>query len=88
MSAAPNPESRRIRRFHFGALPGDPLIDQLLSVLRQAGAAGMTRTQIHRRIGSDRGGALITRALSVLEQSGKAKRVARPGSWAEVWAAV
>jgi hypothetical protein len=79
-----------MRRYFFGTAPDDRLIDQLLLGLRQAGGAGMTRTQIRRLLGSGGGGAVISRALSILEQQGRTKKTQpkRPRRFPEIWTAV
>jgi hypothetical protein len=61
----------------FGAMLGDPVTDALLIALRQARSAGMSRTQIRDLFGRNHSGVWITRALSTLEQQGKAKRTIR-----------
>jgi hypothetical protein len=71
---------------------GDPVTDELLIALRQAGSAGMSRTQIRDLYGRNQSGAWITRALSTLERQHKAKKTIRTtgvqGRPGEIWAAI
>jgi hypothetical protein len=61
-------------RFIFGDMLGDPVADDILRALRQAGAAGMTRTAIRDLFGRNRSGNQIGRALHNLEASKKARK--------------
>jgi hypothetical protein len=54
----------------FGDSLGDPVADDILRALRQAGSAGMTRTAIHDLFGRHRGGERIGVALGMLATKG------------------
>jgi hypothetical protein len=54
-------------RYIFGERLGDPMADELLSVLRSS-STGMTRTEIMNWFGRNKKGAEIERALHVLER--------------------
>jgi hypothetical protein len=81
-------------RFIFGEALGDPLADELLRLLRQAGREGMTRTAIREAFSRNRGSDEITRALNALAEAGLA-RMSQPdaepgqrGRRPETWYAV
>lgn len=64
-------------RYVFGDTLGDPVADEILLALRQAGAGGMSRTQLRDLFGRNRSGEQIGRALGALERARKAKREIR-----------
>jgi hypothetical protein len=77
-------------RHIWGDSLGDPVADEIQRVLRQAGAGGKTRTELHHLFGRHRSADQIGRALSRLATAGKAKAVPRSdtgGRPAEVWLA-
>ena len=61
-------------RFLFGTSLGDPVADEILSSLRGAGNAGVTRTELRDLFARHRGVAEIGRALDLLERHGLAYR--------------
>jgi hypothetical protein len=73
----------------FGDLLGNPIADEILRALRQAGASGMTRKQISEELFQrHRSSEQIQFALDLLTESGKARSVKRSdtgGRPAEVW---
>jgi hypothetical protein len=71
----------------FGATLGDPLADELLRLLRQAGAQGMTRAMIYDALGRNVGRAAISQALARLQREGHARSAAMStgGRPAETW---
>jgi hypothetical protein len=75
-------------RYIWGDALGDPIADEIQRVLRQAGACGKTRTELHHLFGRHRSADEIGRALARLATAGKATPVPRPGTGgrpAEVW---
>lgn len=60
-------------RFIFGDALGDPVADEILKALREAGDAGLTRTQIRDLFGRNRSTSEITRALQRLIEAGMAE---------------
>jgi hypothetical protein len=77
-------------RYIWGDALGDPTADEILRVLRQAGAAGKTRTELHHLFGRHRSANEISRALARLTAAGKATALLRSdtgGRPAEVWLA-
>jgi hypothetical protein len=76
-------------RYVFSDMLGDPVADEILIALRRAGAVGMTRTQIRDLFSRNQSGNGIARALTILEQRGKAKQTFRQtkGRPAETWTA-
>jgi hypothetical protein len=74
-------------RYIFGDALGDPIADEILRALRQAGSDGMTRTQIRDLFGRHRSAERLGLALSTLARHDKAKTVPRDtgGRPAEVW---
>ena len=62
-------------RFIFGNSLGDPVADEILKALREAGKAGLTRTDISNYFGRNKGASEIARALNVLAERGLARRV-------------
>jgi hypothetical protein len=60
-------------RYIFGDSTGDPLADDLLRLLRSAGKAGMTRTEIGNYLGRHQSGNRISQALEILLQAKRAK---------------
>src|SRR5262249_23290050 len=73
----------------FGDVVGDPLADELLRALREAGAGGLTRNEIRERFAHHRSAADLTRALTVLLDQHLAAPVkeATKGRPAERWVA-
>jgi len=59
--------------FSDSVILGDPDADAILRALRQAGSAGLSRTEISNLFGRHRSAAKIERALAFLLQRGKAK---------------
>lgn len=74
----------------FGDVLGDPVADEILVALRQAGNSGLTRTQIRDLFGRNQNGARIAQALVTLERGRKAKKVMTQtsGRSAETWFAL
>jgi hypothetical protein len=74
-------------RYIFGDTLGDPIADEILRALRQAGDSGMTRTQLRDLFGRNRSGDRIELALATLARYGKAKPITRNtgGRPAELW---
>jgi hypothetical protein len=75
-------------RYIWGDTLGDPVADEILRSLRQAGDDGMSRTDIRDLFGRHRGGDQIGRALSVLAERGLARRIKRDGTGgrpSEIW---
>jgi hypothetical protein len=72
----------------WGDALGDPVADEILRALHQAGAAGRTRTELRDLFGRHRNAEEIGRALAALAASGKATRIMRAdtgGRPAELW---
>jgi hypothetical protein len=67
-------------RYVFGDALGDPVADEILHSLREAGVAGMTRTQIRDLFGRNRDSDQISRALAALRRAGKARQEMRKGN--------
>lgn len=61
-------------RYIFGDALGDPIADELLRALRNAGSAGMTRTEIRDLFKRHRGAEQIGRVLSLLLEYGYVRR--------------
>jgi hypothetical protein len=75
-------------QYIWGDALGDPVADEILRALRQAGAAGRTRTELRDLFGRHRGADEIGRALAQLAAAGKAQRIIRDdtgGRPAELW---
>jgi hypothetical protein len=75
-------------RYIWGDTLGDPIADESLRALRQAGDDGMSRTDIRDLFGRHRGADQIGRALGVLAERGLARRVMRSstgGRPGEIW---
>jgi hypothetical protein len=76
-------------RLVFGAEPEDPLVGRVLAVLQAAGAAGMTRTELHHALHRNVPGAKLVAALGTLRVRHAAyyERVEShgPGAPAERW---
>ncbi len=74
----------------FGDALGDPVADEILRMLRQAGDEGVTRTQIRDWFGRNKQVGHIERALELIEKLGlatKRKQAGTGGRAAEVWRA-
>jgi hypothetical protein len=73
----------------FGDALGDPIADEILRALRQAGEEGMSRTGIRDLFDRHQSAEQIRRALLFLATAGRARLVTRatPGRPAEVWIA-
>ena len=71
----------------FGDMLGDPVADEILLALRQAGSAGMTRTAIRDLFGRHRSADRIGVALGLLMTKGRARPESRTtgGRPVEVW---
>jgi len=74
----------------FGAALGDPVADEIMRALVQAGSAGMTRTAIRDLFGRHRSGERIGMALSLLITKGRARMEEKTtgGRPSETWFAV
>jgi hypothetical protein len=74
----------------FGSSLGDPVADELLQALQQAGGAGMSRTAISDLFGRNRTKDRIGAALALLLKRGKAKGEMQTtgGRAAEIWFAL
>ena len=76
-------------KYIFGDALGDPVADELLCALRQAGPDGMTRTDLRDLF--QHHSQRLARALALLHKHGKArcrKRTGTGGRAAEIWVAV
>jgi hypothetical protein len=73
----------------FGDALGDPVADEILAALRQAGSDGMTRTAISHLFGRNQSANRIGAALALLLTHGRARTETRAtdGRSAEVWIA-
>jgi hypothetical protein len=75
----------------WGDALGDPVADEIMRALRQAGPAGLTRTELSNLFARNRDAAEIGRALAMLAAAGKARRITRDtggtGRPAELWVA-
>jgi hypothetical protein len=71
----------------FGDMLGDPVADEILLALRQAGNAGMTRTALRDLFGRHRSGDRIGAALALLTTRGWARMTmqATAGRPSETW---
>lgn len=71
----------------FGNALGDPVADEILRALQQAGEAGMTRTAIRDLFGRNRSADRIGAALALLLAKGRAKGEVREtaGRPVEIW---
>jgi hypothetical protein len=69
---------------------GDPVADEIMRAVRQAGAKGMSRTAIRDLFGRNRSGDRIGAALALLATSGRARMAMREtgGRPAEFWISV
>jgi Protein of unknown function (DUF3987) len=74
----------------FGNALGDPVADEIMRALLQAGSAGMTRTAIRDLFGRHRSGERIGMALSLLMTQGRARMEEKMtgGRPSETWFAV
>ena len=74
-------------RWIFGDALGDPVADTILSELRRAGEAGLTRSQISALFGRHRTATDIEIALRLLRKKGLARseNAETGGRSAEVW---
>ena len=74
-------------RWIFGDALGDPVADAILSELRQAGEAGLTRSQISALFGRHRTATDIEIALQLLRKKGLARSETAEtgGRAAEIW---
>jgi Primase C terminal 2 (PriCT-2)/Bifunctional DNA primase/polymerase, N-terminal/Protein of unknown function (DUF3987) len=77
-------------RVIFGDVVGDPAADSILVFLRSAGAAGMSRSELHAAVNRAHSAARIQQALEMLSKAGRVRREMRidphrPGPPAEVW---
>jgi hypothetical protein len=76
-------------RLTFGAEPEDPLAGLVLAKLREAGPAGMTRTELHNAFSRNVPAANLLEALAKLRDRGEAfcekVKTGRPGAPAERW---
>jgi hypothetical protein len=74
----------------FGNALGDPVADEIMRALRQAGSAGMTRTAIRDLFGRHRTSDRISVALELLSTKGRARmeKTSTDGRPCETWFAV
>jgi hypothetical protein len=74
----------------FGAALGDPIADEIMRALIQAGGAGMSRTAIRDLFGRNRSSDRIGVALALLIGKGRAKREVKDtgGRPVEIWFAM
>jgi hypothetical protein len=74
-------------RYIFGASLGDSVADEILAALRDAGASGLTRTEISDVFKRHRTRAELDRAFSLLMENGLARRMAETtnGRTGERW---
>ena len=74
-------------RYLLGELTGDPLADEILAMLREAGTEGMTRTEIRDAFARHKDSLRISTALGLLTKLGLAhmKREKTSGRKAERW---
>jgi hypothetical protein len=74
----------------FGGMLGDPVADEIMRALQQAGDEGMSRTAIRDLFGRNRSGDRIGAALALLTTSRRARMEMREtgGRSAEFWFAV
>jgi hypothetical protein len=76
-------------RLIFGAEPEDPIIGLVLAKLQEAGAAGMTRTDLHNAFSRNVPAAQLLEAFAKLRDRGDAYaekvRTGKPGAPAERW---
>lgn len=77
-------------RFIFGDNLGDPIADAILQALREVGADGLTRTQLHHFFGRHLSQAQLRHALSSLATAGYARSQPEPtgGRPTERWFAL
>ena len=78
----------RSARFIFGDSLGDPVADEILKALKEAGQPGMTRTDIFNYFGRHKNAREITRALNILAERGMAccqKTVSENNRPIELW---
>lgn len=61
-------------RYVFGEATGDPVADQILDAVRDAGDEGMTRTEISNLFGRHKNAGHINRALSLLLAARRVRR--------------
>jgi hypothetical protein len=73
----------------FGAEPEDPLVVEVLVKLKEAGARGMTRTDLHNAYNRNLPAAQLLEALAKLRDRGDAYaeklRTGKPGAPSERW---
>ncbi len=76
-------------RYIFGGAIGDPIADEILRALKEAGHVGMTRTEISKHLGNHKTAERIGAALDLLKKRGFACSESRPttGAPAEIWTA-
>ena len=76
--------------FIFGDATGDPTADAIMTALRTAGAAGMTRTELTNFFKRNKTSDELSRALLVLLRGGQASfdREETPGRTIERWFAI
>lgn len=74
-------------RYIFGATMGDPVADDILAALDEAGAHGLARTGIHNALGRNRSAAQIDRALDLLRSAGRVsnEKIETGGRPSELW---
>lgn len=74
-------------RYAFGDSTGDPVIDQLMQALRDAGSDGMTRTEIRDLFKRHKSSNRIDQSLQSLERSGRVvcEHIPTDGRPREVW---
>jgi hypothetical protein len=76
----------------FGDLVGDPLADDILRAIRNAGSTGVARSEFYGMFTNHKSAAAIGAVLNTLMTAGKARKEMRApagmGRPAEVWMAV
>lgn len=72
--------SRRTMQYLFGATTGNPIADDIVSILREADPEGMTKTEVWRALGNYRRKADIDEALTMLQSIGAIAQRQRPSS--------
>jgi hypothetical protein len=74
-------------QFIFGEASGDPVADRIQEALLDAGAQGLTRTQIRNLLGKHESGDRIARALNQLtmHEVAKCERRSSGGRDVEIW---
>ena len=74
-------------QYIFGATMGDPVADDILAALDDAGSDGLNRTAIHKALSRNRSASQIDRALDLLKGAGRvsSETIQTGGRPSEVW---